>query len=127
MTPDLRLWPLARVLHTGARTLTHSLTHARAHSLTHTHAHTLRSCAYFQYAHAQVVIHTMSHHHTYYVTSSYILCHIIHTMSHHHTYYVTSYILCHIIICTCTSCHAQIYTHANTGFVLDVIDARTMM
>ena len=37
--------------------------------------------------------------HTYYVTSSYILCHIIiHTMSHHHTYYVTSsYILCHII------------------------------
>ena len=57
-------------------------------------------------------VHTMSHHHTYYVTSSYILCHIIihiihlsgiaywvHTMSHHHTYYVTSsYILCHIII-----------------------------
>ena len=37
------------------------------------------------------VIHTMSHHHTYYVTSSYILCHIIiHTMSHHHTYYVTT-------------------------------------
>ena len=36
---------------------------------------------------------TMSHHHTYYVTSSYILCHIIiHTMSHHHTYYVTSYL-----------------------------------
>ena len=79
---------------------------------------------------------TMSHHHTYYVTSSsYILCHIIilyiviciqiskldanvsrwttlgfwwssqgtskdtHSLSHHHTYYVTSsYILCHIII-----------------------------
>ena len=56
----------------------------------------------------------LSHHHTYYVTSSYILCHIIihtmshlapvtgchiiiHTMSHHHTYYVaSSYILCHI-------------------------------
>ena len=35
-----------------------------------------------------IIIHTMSHHHTYYVTSSYILCHIIiHTMSHHHTYY----------------------------------------
>jgi len=35
--------------------------------------------------------HTMSHHHTYYVTSSHILCHIIiHTMSHHHTYYITS-------------------------------------
>ena len=33
-----------------------------------------------------IIIHTMSHHHTYYVTSSYILCHIIiHTMSHHHT------------------------------------------
>jgi hypothetical protein len=32
-----------------------------------------------------IIIHTMSHHHTYYVTSSYILCHIIiHTMSHHH-------------------------------------------
>jgi len=29
-----------------------------------------------------IIIHTMSHHHTYYVTSSYILCHIIiHTMS----------------------------------------------
>jgi len=24
-----------------------------------------------------IIIHTMSHHHTYYVTSSYILCHII--------------------------------------------------
>ena len=48
---------------------------------------------------------TMSHHHTYYATSSHILCHnnrgpvkrrdyvtsshITHTMSHHHTYYVT--------------------------------------
>ena len=30
-----------------------------------------------------IIMHTMSHHHTYYVTSSYILCHIIiHTMSH---------------------------------------------
>jgi len=30
------------------------------------------------------------HLHSYYVTSSYILCHIIiHTMSHHHTYYVS--------------------------------------
>ena len=40
------------------------------------------------------------HHHTSYVTSSYILCHIIiHPMSHHHTSYVTSsYIRCHIII-----------------------------
>ena len=29
-----------------------------------------------------IIIHTMSHHHTYYVTSSYILCHIIiHTIS----------------------------------------------
>jgi len=35
-----------------------------------------------------IIIHTMSHHHTYYVTSSYILCHIIiHTMSHHQAYY----------------------------------------
>ena len=36
---------------------------------------------------------------TFYITSSYILCHIIiHPMSHHHTSYVTSsYILCHII------------------------------
>ena len=49
-----------------------------------------------------IIIHAMSHHHTYCVTSSYILCHIIiHTMSHHHTYYVTSsYTLCHIIIHT---------------------------
>jgi len=47
--------------------------------------------------------HTMSHHHTYYVTSSYILCHIIiHTMSHHHTYYVTSsYILSAGILLIC--------------------------
>ena len=31
--------------------------------------------------------HTVSHHHTYYVTSSHILLHIItHTMSHHHRY-----------------------------------------
>ena len=50
-----------------------------------------------------VIMHTMSHHRTYCVTSSYIqrytnnahelklLCHIImHTMSHHRTYYVTS-------------------------------------
>ena len=36
--------------------------------------------------------HTMSHHHTYYVTSSYILCHIIiHTMSHYHTSLSTSF------------------------------------
>ena len=54
-----------------------------------------------------IIIHTMSHHHTYYVTSSGLItargkrCErhiIIHTMSHHHTYSVTSsYILCHII------------------------------
>jgi hypothetical protein len=54
-----------------------------------------------------IIIHTMSHHHTYYVTSSYILCHIImHTMPHHHTYYVTSsYILCRIIIHTMSHHH----------------------
>jgi hypothetical protein len=61
---------------------------------------------------------TTSHHHTYCVTSSYILCHIIiHTMSHHHTCYVTPYrtptirsnslnvILCHIIIHTMSHHH----------------------
>ena len=55
-----------------------------------------------------IIIHTMPHHHTYYVTSSYILCHIIiHTMSHHHTYYVTSsYILCHIIADTHKGCQS---------------------
>ena len=46
-----------------------------------------------------IIIHTMSHHHAYYVTSSYIwdqlYCQqtghiIIHTMSHHQSYYVTS-------------------------------------
>ena len=80
----------------------------------------------------------MSHHHTYYVTSSYILCHIIiHTMSHHHTcnitssntphpspcaqqtrramshhhtYYVTSSLLCHITIHTMS--HHHTCTHA---------------
>ena len=53
----------------------------------------------------RIIIHTMSHHHTYYVASPYILCHIIiHTMSHHHTYYVTSsYILCHITMHTTPS------------------------
>ena len=56
-------------------------------------------CKYAHLSRLCHIIHTMSHHHTYYVTSSYTLCHIIiHTMSHHHTYYVTSsYILCHII------------------------------
>jgi len=40
------------------------------------------------YRHTGAKEAAISHHHTYYVTSSYILCHIIiHTMSHHHTYY----------------------------------------
>ena len=55
--------------------------------------------------------------HTYYVTSSYILCHIIiHTMSHHHTYYVTSsYTLCHIIThSNRTHRHTRMRTHART-------------
>jgi len=62
----------------------------------------------------------LSHHHTFYVTSSYILCHIIihtdeHTgtpLSQGQTYYVTSsYILCHIIIHTMSHHH----THRHTG------------
>merc|ERR1711966_637020 len=61
------------------------------------------------YTLCHIIIHTMSHHHTYYVTSSYTLCHIIiHTMSHHHTHYVTSsYILCHIIIHTMSHHHTH--------------------
>ena len=36
----------------------------------------------YEYRVCHIIIHTMSHHHTYYVTSSYILCHIIiHTIS----------------------------------------------
>jgi len=56
-------------------------------------------------------------HHTYYVTSSYIQCHIIiHTMSHHHTNQVgqssdaASYILCHIIIHTMSHHHTYYVT-----------------
>jgi hypothetical protein len=54
-----------------------------------------------------IIIHTMSHHHTYYVTSSYILCHIIihtiHTTGKRpagadKTALVTSSYTCHIII-----------------------------
>ena len=66
------------------------------------------------------------HHHTYYVTSSYILCHIIiHAMSHHHSYYVTSSfildykrleILCHIIIHTMSHHHSYYVT---SSFILD--------
>ena len=60
------------------------------------------------------------HHHTYYVTSSYILCHIIiHTMSHHHTYYVTfpiangAYTCKYISICMhiCFSYQVHIYLY----------------
>ena len=48
-------------------------------------------CRTSSYILCHIIIHTMSHHHTYYATSSYILCHIIiHTMPHHHIYYVTS-------------------------------------
>jgi len=58
------------------------------------------------YVLCHIIIHTMSHHHTYYVTSSYILCHIIiHTMSHHHTYYVTS---------SCDVHHKARNTHTGT-------------
>jgi len=35
---------------------------------------------------------TMSHHHTYYVTSSFILCHIIHTMSQRWTQHSRAYL-----------------------------------
>ena len=67
----------------------------------------------------------MSHHHTYYVTSSYIPCHsITYTISHQHTYYVTSsylaetvghvtnlpYILCHINIHTVSHQHTYYVT-----------------
>ena len=47
--------------------------------------YTYRICTYI-FCH--IIMHTMSHHHTYYVTSSYMLCHISY-LSHHHTCYVT--------------------------------------
>jgi len=43
-----------------------------------------------------IIIHTMSHHHTYYVTSSYILCHIILVFGEYHK----SAQRCEICICT---------------------------
>jgi hypothetical protein len=49
------------------------------------HARCVRTCACVQALRAcgrlspnHLFLHTMPHHHTYYVTSSYILCHIIH-------------------------------------------------
>ena len=56
---------------------------------------------------------SMSHHHTYHVTSSYILCHIIiiHTMSHHHTYvFRLMFGLCHIIIHPMSQHHTSYVT-----------------
>ena len=84
----------------------------------------------------------VAHHHTYYITSSYILCHIIiHTMSHHHRVYwrlsgaacgfrklflpqccyiTSSYILYHIIIHTISHHHTYYVTSSYialaTGF-----------
>ena len=61
----------------------------------------------YSYIHVDVlchiIIHTMSHHHAYYVTSSYLTRITTpvnsQAMSHHHAYYATSScILCHIII-----------------------------
>ena len=72
------------------------------------------------HTHCHIIIHTMSHHHTYnaghlvvskptlqhhnYVTSSYILCHII-----------IRYILCHIIIHTTQGTWWSQSPHCNTG------------
>jgi len=51
----------------------------------------------------------MSHHHTYYVTSSYILCHIIiHTMCYHP--FVTTYVYIRVCVCVCVCVYT--YTHA---------------
>ena len=75
--------------HTHTFTLTHSHTHSHTQTFTHTHTPAGRSpqqsiCpSCLRTAH---VCSPMSHHHTYYVTSLYILCHIIiHIMLHHHT------------------------------------------
>ena len=54
--------------------------------------------------HMQWRMHTMSHHHTYYVTSS---------MSHHHTYYVTS-----------SMSHEHMQWRMRDGFQLICLDIR---
>ena len=72
-----------------ARTLprTHTPSHKHSHSPTCTRALSGGDKRLEILVSRDIIIHTMSHHHTYYVTSSYMLCHIIiHTMSHHHSY-----------------------------------------
>merc|ERR1712100_691267 len=59
-----------------------------------------------------IIIHTMSHHHTYYVTSSYILCAQTKTDKREKPkydlrYVTSSYILCHIIIHTMSHHHTD--------------------
>ena len=89
-------------------------------------------------------MHTMSHHHTYYVASSHMLCHIIihtlmcmfnymyihvivtsscilchiitHAMSHHHTY-SDVYVQLHVHTCICTHASPHSFTHVFVGDV----------
>ena len=91
------------------------------------------------HTHRQSEVSRTSAQRTYYVTSSYILCHIIihtmratyilchiiiRTMSHHHTYYVTSsYVLCHIIIHTMSHHHTYYVT---SSYILCHIIIHTM-
>ena len=98
------------------------------------------NCMYTYSILCHIIIHNMSHHHTYYVTSSYILCHIIryeqewthayilchiiiHTISHHHRYeqewthaYIHAYI--DVCVCVCVCVRACVFcTHAHTHIV----------
>src|SRR6056300_776499 len=89
---------------------------------------------YYVYALKDIYLKPQAHH-TYYVTSSYILCHIIihtmcmplktsisshkpiiHTMSHHHTYYVYAlkeiYLKPQALWLTCVT--ARTHTNTNT-------------
>ena len=99
---------------------------ARANAC-YTQKHTLCSCVHvcllMLYVRMNMYVCLNMYHHPYYVTSSYILCHIIiHTMSHHHTYYVTSsYIRICVWTCMCvwpcahTGCtHEHVSVNVNT-------------
>ena len=66
------------------------------------------------------LIHPMSHHHTYYVTSSYILCHIIiHTMSHQarrpQPHWVSYIYTLYVYIRISTLHYTCIYVYLHTG------------
>jgi hypothetical protein len=81
-------------MYTHARTHTYSYVYCCRQKWSHTYLYVY--CCRQKWGQYDVLCHALDHVDaqvcsSVYVTSSYILCHIIiHTMSHHHTYYVTS-------------------------------------